>query len=84
MDGSYLSVVVLGATHDFDEADGIHENLSQQMDIETIHTELDSYTQIIYLLTLECKKGENTDFSYVLFPLSICTRTADLADRACS
>ena len=48
MDGSYLSVVVLGATHDSDEADGIHEIFSPQKGVEAIHTEFDSYTQIIY------------------------------------
>ena len=46
--GANLSVVVLGAAHDFDEADGVHENLAQQEDVEAIHTELDAYTPYIH------------------------------------
>ena len=42
----YLSVVVLGSSHDLDESDGIHENLAQQKNVETVHTELNAYTYI--------------------------------------
>ena len=63
----YLSVVVLGSTHDLDESDGVHENLAQQKNVETVHTELDAYT---YMHTYILLKKENY-FTYIHTTLKI-------------